>query len=244
MSQAPTDPRPFKRAILKLSGEALREKGSQDNISPEIVDRIAREIKEAVSLGLQLGIVVGGGNFWRGASASARGMDRATADHVGMLATVMNALALEGALEHHGVTCVVQSAIEMKNVAETFIRRKAEKQLDEGKVVIFAAGTGNPFFSTDTTAALRGSEIGADVILKATKVDGIYDADPIKNPDATRFERITFQECLQRQLKVMDATAFSLCEENNKPIIVFDMGPAGNVRRALLGDPIGTFVSA
>jgi len=162
MSTSVHDPRPFKRAILKLSGEALREPGSTDNLSPEIVDRIALEIREAVDAGLQLGIVVGGGNFWRGASASARGMDRATADYVGMLATVMNALALEGALTHHGVRCVVQSAIEMKNVAETFIRRRAERQLDEGRVVIFAAGTGSPFFSTDTTAshALRSQPIG------------------------------------------------------------------------------------
>ncbi len=242
MPTRPKDPRPFKRAILKLSGEALREPGSQDNISPEIVDRIALEIREAVQGGLQLGVVVGGGNFWRGASASARGMDRATADYVGMLATVMNALALEGALEHHGVPCVVHSAIEMKNVAETFIRRKAEKQLDEGKVVIFAAGTGNPFFSTDTTAALRGSEMGADVILKATQVDGVYNCDPRSNPDAVRYETVTFQECLSKRLSVMDATAFSLCMDNHVPIIVFDLAPYGNLSHALRGLPIGTLV--
>ncbi len=236
------DPRPFKRAILKLSGEALREPGSTDNISPEIVNRIALEIREAVDSGLQLGIVVGGGNFWRGASASARGMDRATADYVGMLATVMNALALEGALEHHGVRCGVQSAIEMKNVAETFIRRKAERQLDEGKVVIFAAGTGSPFFSTDTTAALRASEMGADVILKATQVDGVYTADPRKDPSATRYETVTFQECLSKRLSVMDATAFSLCMDNHVPIIIFDLGPNGNLSHALRGLPIGTLV--
>ncbi len=165
------EPSPRRRVILKLSGEALRESGSRDNISPEIVDRIANEVKDAVSTGkVELGIVVGGGNFWRGASASARGMDRATADYVGMLATVMNSLALQGALEHMGVPCVVQSAIEMKNVAETFIRRKAAKQLVDGKVVIFAAGTGSPFFSTDTTAALRASEMGAHMVLKATMV--------------------------------------------------------------------------
>ncbi len=242
MSSPSKDPRPFKRAILKLSGEALRGPGSRDNISPEIVDRIAVEIREAVSEGLQLGVVVGGGNFWRGASASARGMDRATADYVGMLATVMNALALEGALEHHGVSCCVHSAIEMKNVAETFIRRKAEKQLDEGKVVIFAAGTGNPFFSTDTTAALRASEMGADVILKATQVDGVYDSDPRQNPDAVRYETVTFHECLSKRLNVMDATAFSLCMDNHVPIVVFDLGPHGNLSHALRGLPIGTLV--
>jgi len=236
------DPRPFKRAILKLSGEALREPGSTDNISPEIVDRIACEIREAVHGGLQLGIVVGGGNFWRGASASARGMDRATADYVGMLATVMNALALQGSLEHHGVRCIVQSAIDMTNVAETFIRRKAERHLDDGFVVIFAAGTGSPFFSTDTTAALRASEMGADVILKATMVDGVYDSDPKKNPDAVRYETVTFQECLTQRLKVMDATAFSLCMDNHVPIIVFDLGPHGNLSAALRSQPIGTLV--
>lgn len=242
MNSTSRDPRPFKRAILKLSGEALREPGSTDNISPEIVDRIACEIREAVHGGLQLGIVVGGGNFWRGASASARGMDRATADYVGMLATVMNALALQSALEHHGVRCIVQSAIEMTNVAETFIRRKAERHLDDGFVVIFGAGTGSPFFSTDTTAALRASEMSADVILKATMVDGVYDSDPKKNPDAVRYETVTFQECLTKRLKVMDATAFSLCMDNHVPIIIFDLGPHGNLSRALRNEPIGTLV--
>lgn len=242
MPQRPRDPRPFKRAILKLSGEALRGPSSRDNISPEIVDRIAVEIREAVDAGLELGIVVGGGNFWRGASASARGMDRATADYVGMLATVMNALALEGALSHHGVNCVVQSAIEMKNVAETFIRRRAERQLSDGRVVIFAAGTGNPFFSTDTTAALRASEMGADVILKATQVDGVYCSDPRKNPDAKRYDTVTFHECISQRLNVMDTTAFSLCMDNHIPIIVFDLAPHGNLSHALRGLPIGTLV--
>ena len=242
MPQLSRDPRPFKRAILKLSGEALRGSGLKDNISPEIVDRIASEIREAMDSGLQLGIVVGGGNFWRGASASARGMDRATADYVGMLATVMNALALEGALEHHGVSCVVQSAIEMKNVAETFIRRKAQRQLEEGKVVIFAAGTGNPFFSTDTTAALRASEMGADVILKATQVDGVYDSDPRQNPDAKRYEQVTFHQCISQRLNVMDTTAFSLCMDNHIPIIIFELAPNGNLSHALRGKPIGTLV--
>ncbi len=239
----PSQPRKFRRAMLKLSGEALREVGSKDNISPEIVDRVANEIHIAYKQGnLQLGIVVGGGNFWRGAAASARGMDRSTADYVGMLATVMNALALQSALEDDGVPCVVMSAIEMKNVAETFIRRRAEKYMDEGRVVIFAAGTGSPFFSTDTTAALRASEMGAEVILKATMVDGVYDSDPKKNPDAKRYETVGFQECISSQLKVMDITAFSLCMDNHIPIIVFDLEKPGNITKALLGEEIGTIV--
>lgn len=245
MSFPEASPRRFKRAILKLSGEALREPGSTDNISPEIVERIAREVRDALAPGdLQLGIVVGGGNFWRGAAASARGMDRATADYMGMLATVMNSLAIQGSLEHHGVSCVVQSAIEMKNVADTFIRRKAERHLDQGRVVIFAAGTGSPFFSTDTTAALRASEMGADVVFKATMVDGVYDSDPKKNPSAKRYARVNFHECISQQLKVMDATAFSLCMDNHIPIVVFDLAPGGNVTRALRGEPIGTVVSS
>ncbi|MFC7337059.1 UMP kinase [Haloferula chungangensis] len=239
------EPSTRRRVILKLSGEALRETGSRDNISPEIVDRIANEVKEAMKTGeVELGIVVGGGNFWRGASASARGMDRATADYVGMLATVMNSLALQGALEHKGVPCVVQSAIEMKNVAETFIRRKAAKQLDDGKVVIFAAGTGSPFFSTDTTAALRASEMGAHQVLKATMVDGVYDSDPKKNADAKRFDRVSFQECISRQFKVMDSTAFSLCMDNKIPIVIFDLGKHGNVTEAILGADVGTVVDS
>ncbi|MDA7629922.1 UMP kinase [Akkermansiaceae bacterium] len=235
--------RKFKRVILKLSGEALRESGSKDNISPEIVERIADEISKAKKeTEVELGIVVGGGNFWRGASASARGMDRATADYVGMLATVMNALALQAALEADGVRCVVQSAIEMKNVAEPFIRRKASRQLSEGAVVIFAAGTGSPFFSTDTTSALRASEMNADVIFKATMVDGVYDSDPKRNPDAVRYETVTFSECLSKQLAVMDSTAFSLCMDNDIPIVVFDLGPHGNIGTALSGGDIGTVV--
>ena len=236
--------RPIRRAVLKLSGEALREVGSTDNISPEIVSRIAGEIKEALATGVELGVVVGGGNFWRGASASARGMDRSTADYMGMLATVMNALALQAALEAIDVTCVVQSAIEMKNVAEPFIRRKADRHLTNKRVVIFAAGTGSPFFSTDTTAALRANEMGADVILKATMVDGVYDADPKKVPDAVRYETVSFHTCISDQLKVMDATAFSLCMDNNIPIIVFDLAPRGNILRALCGERIGTVVQA
>ena len=185
----------YKRVILKLSGEALRASGSKDNISPEIVDRIAREIKSVVDQGVQVGIVVGGGNFWRGASASNRGMDRATADYVGMLATVMNSLALQSAIRAEGVEVIVQTAIQMQNVADPFIRHKALRHLKNGRVVIFGAGTGSPFFSTDTTAALRASEMGADAIFKATMVDGVYDSDPKKNPDAKRYETVSFQTC-------------------------------------------------
>lgn len=233
---------PYKRILLKLSGEALRSPGSMDNISPEIVARIAGEIAEAQKSGVQIALVVGGGNFWRGAKASLRGMDRATADYVGMLATVMNALALQSALEQAKVPCIVQSAIEMKNVADPFIRIKAREALNQGTIVIFAAGTGNPFFSTDTTAALRASEINADVVMKATSVDGVYDADPKKFPEAKRFDSISFQECISRQLQVMDSTSFTLCMDNKKPIIVFDMHEQGNITRALLGESIGTTI--
>ena len=220
----------------------MREPGSTDNISPEIVGRIAGEICAALESGVELGVVVGGGNFWRGAAASERGMDRATADYVGMLATVMNALALQAALEERDVTCVVQSAIEMKNVAEPFLRWKASRHLDQKRVVIFAAGTGSPFFSTDTTAALRASEMSADVILKATMVDGVYTADPKKDPRAERYDRVTFHECISDRLEVMDSTAFSLCMDNNMPIIVFDLGKSGNIERALRGQELGTVV--
>ncbi len=234
---------PFKRVVLKLSGEALREVGSQDNISPEIVERIAKEIKAAHEAGVEIAIVVGGGNFWRGASASARGMDRATADYVGMMATVMNALAVQSAIEAEKVPCIVQSAIEMKNVAEPFIRRKARRQLSQGTVVIFAAGTGSPFFSTDTTAALRASEMGANCILKATMVDGVYCSDPKKNSDAVRYETVDFETCINDQLGVMDSTAFSLCMDNNIPIMVFDLNVHGNITKAILGEKIGTIVT-
>lgn len=235
-------PRSHQRVILKLSGEALRAPGSHENISPEIVESIAQEIKAAHQGGIEIGLVIGGGNFWRGISAANRGMDRATADYMGMLATVMNALAIQSMLEAIEVPTRVQSAIEMKNVAEPFIRRVAIRHLELGRVVIFAAGTGNPFFSTDTTAALRASEIGANVIFKATKVDGVYDKDPAKHSDAKRFEILSFTDALQLDLKVMDSTAFSLCRDNNVPIVVFDMNTEGNVRKALAGDPIGTRV--
>lgn len=234
--------RAFKRVVLKLSGEALRENGDRDNISPPIVERIAGQIKEAHQSGVEIAVVVGGGNFWRGISAANRGMERATADYMGMLATVMNALAIQSMLEEMDVPTRVQTAIEMKNVAEPFIRRKAMRHLELGRVVIFGAGTGNPFFSTDTTAALRASEVGADVILKATKVDGVYDADPEKNPEAKRYETLSFHDALVMRLGVLDSTAFSLCMDNHKPIVVFDMMEGGNIRRALTGEPIGTLV--
>lgn len=241
MSQ-PTTPR-YKRIVLKLSGEALREPGSRDNISPQIVSAMASEIIEVKNMGVELAIVVGGGNIWRGLSASHRGMNRTTADYMGMLATVINGLALQSAIESLGVSVRVQTAIEMNNVAEPFILRRATRHLELGHVVIFVAGTGNPFFSTDTTAALRANEIGAQVILKATKVDGIYDSDPVKNPDAKKFEHITYSDALGRRLQVMDSTAFSLCMDNHMPIIVLDMNKPNNIRRAILGEAVGTLVS-
>ena len=240
----PASPRKFRRVLLKLSGEALRQPGSTDNISPPIVEDMAAQIKAAHQTGLEIALVVGGGNFWRGVSASNKGMERATADYMGMLATVMNSLALQSMLEAMDVPTRVQSAIKMDNVAEPFVRRRAMRHMELGRVVIFAAGTGNPFFSTDTTAALRASEIGADVVLKATKVDGIYDSDPKKNPGAVRYDRVSYHEALTRQLKVMDATAFSLCQENNMPIVVFSMNEPDNIRKALVGEPIGTLVTA
>lgn len=233
----------YHRVLLKLSGEALRELGSGDNISPQIVQRIAEQIVEVKKLGIELGIVIGGGNIWRGLSAAHRGMNRATADYMGMLATVINGLALMSALEDLGVTVRVHTAIAMKNVAEPFILRRAISQMKSGHVVIFVAGTGNPFFSTDTTAALRANEVGAEIILKATKVDGIYDSDPKENPNAKRFDNITYGEALARRLKVMDSTAFSLCMDNHVPIIVFDMNKPDNIRRALMGERVGTLVS-
>jgi uridylate kinase len=233
----------YKRIVLKLSGEALRETGSRDNISPHIVHGIAEQIREIHGLGVEIALVVGGGNIWRGQAASQRGMDRATADYMGMLATVMNGLALQSELKALDVPTRVQTAIEMKNVAEPFIRGRAMRHLELKRVVIFVAGIGNPFFSTDTTAALRASEIDAEVILKATKVDGIYDCDPKKFPSAKRYSKLTFSEALTKRLQVMDSTAFSLCMDNNVPIIVFDMMRRENIRDAVLGKPVGTIVS-
>jgi uridylate kinase len=232
----------YKRIILKLSGEALQQRGARENISPDVVREIAERIKEVNELGVQIAIVIGGGNIWRGLSASHRGMDRTTADYMGMLATVINALALRSTLAKMGVETRVQTAIEMKNVAEPFILGRAIRHLELGRVVIFAAGTGNPYFSTDTTAALRASEIRADVILKATKVDGVYDRDPTKHPDAKRYERLTYGEALAKRLQVMDSTAFSLCMDNKIPIVVFDMYKPGILREAVLGHQVGTVV--
>src|SRR5881396_324582 len=232
----------YERIVLKLSGEAMQERGARDNISLAVVREIAERIKEVRDLGVQVAVVIGGGNIWRGLSASHRGMDRTTADYMGMLATVINALALRSTLDHMGVETRVQTAIEMKNVAEPFILGRAIRHLELGRVVIFAAGTGNPYFSTDTAAALRASEIGADVILKATKVDGVYDRDPNTDPNAKRFERITFTEALTKRLQVMDSTAFSLCMENKIPIVVFDMYKPGILRDAVLGRKVGTLV--
>jgi len=238
----PSEPR-YRRIVLKLSGEALREPGSKDAISPQIVNQMAQEIKEVRGLGVQVAVVIGGGNIWRGLAASHRGMNRTTADYMGMLATVINGMALMSGLEDIGLTTRVQTAIEMNNVAEPFILRRALHHLEKGYVVIFVAGTGNPFFSTDTTAALRANEIGADAILKATKVDGIYDADPKTNPGAKKYDHITYADALQRRLQVMDSTAFSLCMDNKMPIVVFNMADSGNIKRAVMGEPVGTLVT-
>lgn len=233
----------FKRIVLKISGEALREGGGKETISPQIVQGLAAQIKEIHTMGVEVAVVVGGGNIWRGLTASHKGMERTTADYMGMLATVINGLALQSGLESCGLATRVQTAIPIQSVAEPFIRRRAMRHLELNRVVIFVAGTGNPFFSTDTTAALRASEIGAEVILKATKVDGIYTADPHKDPTATRYEKLSYSEALTKRLQVMDSTAFSLCMDNKVPIIVFDMSPPGNIVRAVMGEKVGTLVS-
>jgi len=232
----------YRRVMLKLSGEALLGK-REHGISPETCAAIAREIKEVKALDIELAIVIGGGNIFRGLAGSKSGLDRATGDYMGMLATVINALGLQDALEKSGVPTRVQSAIEMRAVAEPFIRRRAVRHLEKGRVVIFAAGTGNPFFSTDTAAALRASEIGADVLLKATKVDGVYTADPKLDPTAKRYDRLTYMDALKNRLNVMDASAFSLCMDNKISIIVFDLFKTGNIKRVICGEPIGTVVS-
>jgi uridylate kinase len=233
---------PYKRILLKLSGEALM--GSQGHgIDLTIIDKIASEIKEIYEYGLQIAIVIGGGNIFRGLSAAAKGMERASADYMGMLATVLNALALQNTLENKGVATRVQSAIEMRELAETYIRRRAVRHLEKKRVVIFAAGTGNPYFTTDTAAALRAMEIGADVIMKATKVDGVYSADPVKDTSAVKFDRLSYLDVLQKNLKVMDATAISLCMDNNLPIIVFNLNVPGNIRKIVAGEPLGTLVT-
>ncbi|MGI0491927.1 UMP kinase [Alkalinema pantanalense CENA528] len=231
----------YRRVLLKLSGEALMGDLNY-GIDPEVVDGIAQEVADVVKSGVQVAIVVGGGNIFRGVSGAAAGMERATADYVGMIATVMNAITLQDALERIAVPTRVQTAIAMQEVAEPYIRRRAIRHLEKGRVVVFGAGSGNPFFTTDTTAALRAAEIGADVLFKATKVDGVYDADPKKNPDAKRFETLTYSHVLTHDLKVMDAAAISLCRENHIPIMVFNLSVSGNVRRAVMGEPIGTIV--
>ena len=231
----------YKRILLKLSGEALA--GDQGyGIAPDVIIGLAAEIKEVVDLGVQVALVIGGGNIFRGLAASSKGMDRASADYMGMLATVMNSLAMQDALEKQGVVTRVQSAIEMQQVAEPYIRRRAVRHLEKGRVVIFSAGTGNPYFTTDTAASLRAMEINAEVILKATKVDGVYTSDPKKNSDAVKLPTLTYLEVLQKGLQVMDATATSLCMDNDLPMIIFDMTSRGNIKKVVLGENIGTIV--
>ncbi len=232
----------YGRVLLKLSGEALA--GDQGyGIDPKVVDALAEEIADIVSDGVELAVVVGGGNIFRGLAGSAEGMDRAQADYIGMLATVMNSLALQDAFERHGVYSRVQSAINMQEVSEPYIRRRAIRHLEKGRVVILAAGTGNPYFTTDTTAALRACELDVDCLMKATKVDGVYDSDPAKNPDAKRFDVISYKDVLVKGLNVMDATATSLCMDNEVPMIVFDLTKRGNIKKALRGEDVGTTIS-
>lgn len=231
----------FKRIVLKISGEALQGERSY-GIDTKIVASVARQIKEVSDLGIEVAVVVGGGNIFRGLTAASRGMDRAAADYMGMLATVINGLALQDALEKIGVFTRVQSAIEMQELAEPYIRRRAIRHLEKGRAIIFVAGTGSPYFSTDTTAALRANEIGAQVILKATKVDGVYSSDPQKDKSAKKYDQLAYIEVLKRGLKIMDATAISLCMDNNLPIIVFNLRKSGNIKRIVLGEKIGTIV--
>jgi uridylate kinase len=233
----------YKRILLKLSGEALMGDHAY-GVDPAVTTRIAHDVAEIQALGVETAIVIGGGNIFRGLAASARGMDRSTADYMGMLATVINALALQDALEQDGIAVRVLTAIEMRAVAEPFIRRRAIRHLEKGRVVVFAAGTGNPYFTTDTAAALRAMEIRAEVILKATKVDGIYTADPVKDKNAARYDRVSYLQVLQERLQVMDATAISLCMDNRLPIVVFNMNEPGNIRRVVMGDAVGTVVTA
>ena len=231
----------YKRIMLKISGEALMgDRGY--GIDPVVINTIANEIKEVYKLGIQIAVVIGGGNIFRGLVASASGMERASADYMGMLATVLNALAMQDALEKRGVLTRVQTAIEMRELAEPYIRRRAIRHLEKKRVVIFAAGTGNPYFTTDTAASLRAMEIGAEVILKGTKVNGVYDSDPMKNKNAKKFDKLNYLDVLQKGLKVMDATAISLCMDNSLPIIVFNLKKSGNIKRIVLGEKVGTIV--
>ena len=233
----------YKKILLKLSGEALM--GEQEfGISSEVIASYSRQIKEIVDLGVEVSIVIGGGNIFRGLSGAAQGVDRVTGDHMGMLATVINSLALQNSIEKLGVPTRVQTAIEMPKIAEPFIKRKAQRHLEKGRVVIFGAGTGNPYFTTDTAAALRAIEMNTDVVIKATKVDGVYDKDPVKYPDAKKYTTISYNEVLAKDLKVMDATAISLCRENKLPIIVFDSLVEGNLKKVIMGEQIGTTVLA
>ena len=236
-----TTAQPYKRILLKLSGEALMGDDSY-GINRTVIERIVAEIGEVVALGVQVAIVIGGGNIFRGVAPAAAGMDRATADYMGMLATVMNAMALSDAMKRQGLECRVQSALNLEQVAEPFIRGKALRYLEEGKVVIFGAGTGNPFFTTDTAAALRGVEMDAQVVIKATKVDGVYTADPKKDASATRYKNLSFDEAISRNLQVMDATALTLCRDQNLPIIVFSIFNSGALKRVVLGEDEGTLV--
>ncbi len=233
----------YRRVLLKLSGEALMGTDAY-GINREVIAGVAAEIRTVVEAGVQLAIVIGGGNIFRGVAGSAAGMERASADYMGMLATVINALALQGALEREGITVRVQSAIRIDQVVEPYVRRRAIQHLERGRVVIFAAGTGNPFFTTDTAASLRGIEVGADIVLKATKVDGVYDRDPVRHPDAKRYDTITYSEVLEKRLGVMDATAIALCREQNMPLRVFSIYKSGGLRRAALGENVGTLVKA
>ena len=232
---------PYKRILLKISGEVLTGEGGF-GIDPSVIRQIAGEIKEVKTLGVEIAIVIGGGNIFRGMAASSRGMDRVSADHMGMLATILNGIALQDALEKMGVQTRLQTAIEMRELAEPFIRRRAMRHLEKGRVVIFAGGTGNPYFTTDTTASLRAMEIGAEVILKATKVDGVYDADPMVNRQARKYDELTYLDVLKKRLKVMDATAITLCMDHQIPIIVFNLKKKGNIRRVILGEKVGTKV--
>lgn len=239
-----TDAQPaFHRVLLKLSGEALMGGNGRLGIDPSTVDEISKQVSEIAHMGVQVALVIGGGNIFRGLSASTRGMDRVTADYMGMLATVINALALQDYLERYNLQTRVMTAIKMEELAEPFIRRRAVRHLENGRVVIFGAGTGNPYFTTDTAATLRAIEIEADVILKATKVDGVYDKDPVTFPDAHKFEQLSYMDIVQRRLKVMDTTAITLCMENALPILVFKLNEPGNLKRVILGEKIGTKVS-
>jgi len=241
MRRESSEQRPYKRVLLKLSGEVLMG-DTAFGVDPDTINRLAREIIEVQLAGIELAIVIGGGNIFRGMSGTASGMDRASADYMGMLATVMNSIALQDAIERNGATVRVISALHIREIAEPYIRRRAVRHLEKGRILIFAAGTGNPYFTTDTAASLRAMEIQADAVVKGTKVDGVYTSDPAKNPDAIRYETLTFTEALTKRLGVMDATAMSLCRDNHMPIVVFDVTTPGQMLRAVSGEPVGTLV--